>query len=327
MVKTLTHHYPDVREGFRKLDEMVRPGKTVLLVSGNNPDGDSIGTMAALKNYLESRGASVILFCKTPLPRYLSFLKLPRVTDSEEELPSGVDYAITFDLGHLSQTGIKDYLTHHAGTIINIDHHQTNDRFGHLNIVETHSASTTELVYNLFREVGFPIDEKTATALLTGLITDTGNFSNPGTTASALAMASHLIRCGGNLKTVLAHTFTNKSLPVLKLWGDTLEHLYHNTKLGVTVAVITKEQFDEFKGNDEWLEGLANFLTILGDAKVVLVLREIEKDFFKGSLRTTRDDINVETFARALGGGGHRKASGFAFSGSLERKGSSWYIR
>ena len=326
MVKTLLHKHPDVRNDFRKLAELIRKESKILLVSGNNPDGDSIGTMAALNRFCQKNGAEAISFCKTEIPQNLHYLALPQIINNAKDLPESVGVAITFDLGQLSQTGIKDYLLKRAHTIVNIDHHQTNDRFGHINIVNSESASTTELIYNFFIDIGFQIDEETATALLTGLITDTGNMSNPGTTPSALAMASHLIRCGGNLKEILAHTYNNKSLPVLKLWGDIIEKLHHNASFGITAAVISREQFANFDGTDEWIEGLANFLTVLGEAKAILVLREIEKGVFKGSLRTTRDDVNVEIFARALGGGGHKKAAGFAFEGTLEKKENSWYI-
>lgn len=322
----LIDQYPALKQELKNAATTIEKAKTVLLISGDNPDGDSIGTMLALNAYCSLKEIDSVCFCISEIPENLFYLPIPDVKKNKNELSENIDLAITFDLGQLKQTGIEEWLRKKGITIINIDHHQTNDLFGTLNIVYPGAASTTELIYNFFKIHKWLITRHTATSLMTGLMTDTGNLSNPATSSSAMAMAADLIKSGGNFKIILQYTFKNKSLPILKLWGEVIDTLHHNNELGITTAVITQEHFTAYEAGDEWIEGLANFLTVLEDAKAILVLREIKPGTFKGSLRTTRDDINVERLACALGGGGHKKAAGFICTGNLAKSNNGWYI-
>ena len=141
-------------------------------------------------------------------------------------------------------------------------------------------------------------------------------------------MAAHLIRVGGKLNTVVDETYKNKPLPALNLWGEIIENMHHNEEYGITIAVVSKQHLSEKNADDEWIEGLANFLTVLGNGtKAIMVLRELDDGIIKGSMRTTRDNINLEKLACIFGGGGHKKASGFGIEGVLAKKNSAWYIQ
>ena len=298
----------------------------VLLVSGDHPDGDALGSLVGLYHYLQHLGKDVTCFSAAPIPDNLTFLPLPDLIYTEKEIPADIDVAISFDHSDIEQTGLVDWLSKTKPHLINIDHHRTNDYWGDTNVVTTDAAAACELVYNLYRVNGIPFSKEAANGLLCGLMTDTGNFGNPATSATAMATASALIKHGGQTQLIIQETHKNKSLPSLKLWGEIINQIEHNTDLGVAIVVITNDQLKKFNATEEWLDGLANFLTVLSDAKAIMVVREVEPNVVKGSFRTTRDDVDVGRLAELLGGGGHQKAAGFTVPGSLAKKEACWYI-
>ena len=136
-----------------------------------------------------------------------------------------MDTITVVDCGDLRYAGVVDMLKDHPATIINIDHHATNEKYGHMNMVAVGAASTTEVVYDFFKMNSVRISPSMATALLTGLITDTDNFSNSATSYTSLTAASELLRLGANW-TIIHHSLVqNKSIAILKLWGLILSRL------------------------------------------------------------------------------------------------------
>lgn len=302
----------------------------VVIVSHKNPDGDTLGAACAFVYYLKSCGVEPTLWCKTGVSGALRFLPHadevqcdPAVWEREQ-----FDTVCVFDASDLMFCGIADRIEALAArpTIINFDHHFTNARFGTFNVIDLSAASTTEVVYQYLRGLGVHIDAPLATALLTGLMTDTGNFSNPATSGRALEIGAQLIRAGGNYQAILAYTYRNKSPRALHLWGRALEQLTIKPELRLAYTVLTREDMDAHSGTSGDVEGVANFLNGLGEVPVALVLQETHDGMVKGSLRTTSNDIDVSALARAFGGGGHKKAAGFSVKGYLKLKNNGWTI-
>lgn len=298
----------------------------VLLISGDHPDGDALGSLIALYHYMQALGVKVTCFSAAPIPETLAFMPLPPLIFSKDELPEDIDVAISFDHSDIEQTGIVNWLSEKKPHLINIDHHPTNDLWGDTNIVTTKAAAACELIYNLYRVNGIPFSKESASALLTGLMTDTGNFGNPATSATAMSAASVLIKHGGKTQTIIEETYRNKSLPSLKFWGEIIDNVIHRPELNLAVFLIPYDKMQQYNATEEWLDGLSNFLTVLSEAKAILVLREVEPQLIKGSFRTTHDDVDVGKLAQILGGGGHQKAAGFTLAGSLAKNKSCWYI-
>jgi phosphoesterase RecJ-like protein len=177
----------------------------------------------------------------------------------------------------------------------------------------------------LLRAESVPFSPEISQCVLTGAITDTGAFSNAATTKESLDLASHLLEGGAKLSTVLEHNFRNKKISTLKLWGKILGNL-KETADGSVIAVISQADLVGAGNEDEGTEGLANFLQTLRDAKMIVVIKELPDGQLKGSLRTTRDDVDVSAIAKSYGGGGHKKAAGFTTKGELIIDEKSWRI-
>ena len=294
--------------------------KRVLVIPHQNPDGDAIGAATAFHEYLSALGKEVTIFCSTPVHEKLHFVPFSSKVTNDPKLFSdhSIDTIVLVDSGDLRYAGVYDLVHNHPATIINIDHHATNEHYGHINLVIPTAASTTEVLFHYFRHNNISINQKMATSLLTGLTTDTGNFSNSATSATALSVGGELIRSGGNYNLINDSTVKNKSVEALRLWGKVLSRLTKDERTGITYTFITKSDLEESQVSEAESEGIANFLNNLENTTIALIMKETADGKVKGSFRTTRNDIDVSALAKKLGGGGHKKAAGFSMDGTIE---------
>ncbi len=303
--------------------------KNPLLICHEKPDGDTLGASLAMAHYLDKIHKPRQHFCADKPATYFSYLpKIENIiTDLKLLKLEEHDLIITIDCGAIERTGIHGELSKYKFTLINIDHHQTNNNFGHHNLVIPSASSTCEIIYKFFRINNIAMDKYTATSLLTGIITDTMNFTNAGTTQDSLKIAADLLSQGARINQIIASISQNKDIEALKLWGKVLYRLQINPENNFAYTVITKKDLEEFNiDNTENLDGLANFLSIIQDVDYIMVLTEDKDNMIKGSLRTTKDNIDVAQIAQRFGGGGHKKAAGFKIPGQLEHTDEGWKI-
>jgi len=312
----------------QKIFDRIITAKKPLLVMHKKPDGDALGSSLAFAHLLRSRGREPIIFCRDVAPRHYDFLSQYEkiLNDPDVFRESGADLIVVFDSGDLGYAGIDEIIEglEKEIPVINIDHHATNQHYGEINLVDPIASSTSEVIYNLFRHNDVRIDKYIATSLLVGILTDTTNFTNPGTTISSMRVASELISHGARANEISRRILKNKSIDALRIWGKTLSRLEENKKLGMAIAVIKKEDFQDVASPSEAVEGVANFLNALLNVRMVLVLRETDDGYVKGSMRST--DVDVSKIAQSLGGGGHKKAAGFTIRGRLEQIGGKWTV-
>lgn len=314
------------KEIFEKLSESER----TLVIAHQNPDGDAVGSMLALTHFLDQTTGNNHIFCLTDPMDSFNFLPgIERInTDNRVFDQHEFDTIVILDSGDLKYCGVDIHIEKlsYNPVIVNIDHHPTNTHFGHINLVETNAASTTDILYRIFEHNRFNISKDIATCLLTGIMTDTGSFSNLATTSQSIQNASELLINGARKQEIIDNALTFQSIGMLKLWGRAFSRLVKSEFTDVAITVITQKDFQECGVESDSAEGVANFLNNLHGAKAVLVLKEQKDGTIKGSLRTTDDEVDVSGFARLFGGGGHKKAAGFTIKGRIKETPSDWRI-
>jgi len=315
---------------YQQIHQVLLDANRVLLVSHKNPDGDTSGSCLALSHYLDIVKKPHTCFCVDELsPPYRFLPGADRYSQDPKVFSDGAhDVIVVLDSSNLEYAGVHEHLERATGkpTIVNIDHHATNAAYGHHNLVESHRASTTEIIFNFFDALRLPMNPRIATCLLTGVLTDTGTFSNPATNATALSAAAQLMLHGARIPDILLNVMSGKSVPQLALWGRALERLKEDPDTGFVSTVIWQRDIDENEVDAEAANGVANFIGGISNGKAVIVLREAAGDIVKGSLRTTSDLIDVAEIAKLYGGGGHRKAAGFTVAGSIRETPNGWIV-
>lgn len=309
---------PNREHLFGRLHDAVRTAQRFLLVAHKKPDGDTLGASSSFLNWLIREGKTVTAFCLDQPSAAFRFIdNIHRYTSDPAVFDKEYDLVIVFDSGSLQYCGVADHLPRlkPGYLFVNIDHHATNERYGHLNLVFTEASSTAEVVHRFFEANNIPPDARIATSLLTGLFTDTGNFTNSGTTAFSLEAASRLIAAGARHTDILKHIWSVKNIDLLKLWGKVLSRLQYNARLDLAATYILKE--DVLDLPSDITDGISNFLSaVVGQAETILVLKELPTGEVQGSLRSHKR--NVSKVAGLLGGGGHKKAAGFTIRGKIE---------
>lgn len=316
---------------FSKLKDIILGHKSFLLICHERPDGDSIGSLLALGEALESMGKEVTMVSKDPVPTVFTFLVNALKIQQDFSLPT-YDVVVLLDNGDFRRTGFAERLSHlkvkQEIHLVNIDHHPKNDiwKVALINYINPKVSSTCELVYEILGGLDIEITPSIATSLLTGIFTDTGGFQHPNTSIAVLEVASDLLNKGAKLRAITSNITNSHSVATLKLWGIALNRLTFKNEWGMAFSFLTRKDIEGVGATEDEVSGLANLINTIPESRVALLLYETVDGKIKGSLRTELDNVDLSRVAGILGGGGHRRASGFSFPGQFQKVDDSWQI-
>jgi|JRYF01.1.fsa_nt_gb phosphoesterase RecJ-like protein len=289
--------------------------ESILLVTHFNPDGDAIGSLLGLGNALRALGKRVDCAVDKELPEYLRFLPgaetvLPKLTAGSWSVMVSLDSSDEERSGDVGAYGRA-----HSSFVINVDHHPTNTRFGHLHLIKPQAVSTTEIVLEWVQQMQIPITREIAVPLLTGLVTDTIGFSTSNVTAYSLAQAQILMEAGASLTEITQRTLNSMPYRTVELWKQALQTV--TLQDGVISALIRREVWESLGLTEPSDDGLVSWLCTANEAMVSVTFRETSDGAVNLSFRC-KPGYNVASVAFALGGGGHTQASGATVKGTLD---------
>ncbi len=317
----------DTKESLQTLKEFLSDKPRILIISHAGPDGDTTGASTALYRGLKNLEFPVSLACLDNIPEAFQFIKDTKEYKKDFD-PEKFQGVVFVDCGDKKMTRFHDA---HPEILsdemfkINIDHHPTNDLFGDVNFVNTKASSSCEIVAELLKELEIKITPDIATCLLLGIYTDTGSFQHQNTTPKTYAMASELVKLGGNISKIAKNVFYNNEFKKFKLWGKVLKDL-HLTDDGAAIIGVHKSDYESLGATRSDLQGVIDLVSSMPEAKYSVVLSEDEKGNVKASLRTRDPNIDVKALAERYGGGGHVKASGFTIPKGHLKKEVKWKI-
>ena len=308
-METFVHH---------QIHDLLMGAHHPVFICDERIDGDSLGSSLAMAHFLKGRGVTVPVFVSAPIPEPYRFLPGIEQTTTSREIfqDPNIDLVVVFDCSDAEFVRGLLELTPHHPTIVNIDHHATNARYGDVNQVLVDSPATAEVVHRFFVENHIMPSREMATCLLTGICFDTTVFSNSATGERALGAASELMTAGGRIQDVIRHIYQSRSVSALRIWGEALSRLSTHGPSGAVFTFITASDLEKGDLEPDEVDGLSNFLQLVVDAHTLFVIRETPTGEWKVSMRSSEHD--VASVAKAFGGGGHKKAAGFVHpKGSL----------
>jgi bifunctional oligoribonuclease and PAP phosphatase NrnA len=306
------------------IDQFERNQK-FLLASHTHPDGDAIGSLLALGLALMRMSKDVVLYNESPIPAVYRFLPSVSTVRQKFELDQHFDAVVLLDCGDIDRVGAVADPISRVPMLINIDHHVTNTCFGHLQWIDGHACATAEIIYRLIKALPVKIDRAIATAIYTGILTDTGSFRFSNTNQSAFAICAEMIDQGANPYEVAQHVYGTYSLGRIKLLNLALDSLEISPNGKLSVMTLTQRMMRETRTQAEDIDGIINYARRIEDVKVAALIYELNSTNggaprghrrYHVSLRSD-GSVDVAGIAACYGGGGHVNASGFSAETTL----------
>jgi len=276
------------------------------------PDGDAIGSLIGLGLALRQLGKRCTMACADPVPAKFDFLSgFSEIIDRQ---PDQEQVIVTVDCSDTERVGaLFDPTTFSERTVINIDHHVTNTRFGDVNVLRD-LPSTAEIVYALIRPMDVQVDPDIASALLTGLITDTRCLRTGNVTTKQLRTAISLMTAGASLTEITELVFNREPIARICLWGQALANV--QTRGRIIWTEMDRRMISKCGASPDDGSGLVSFLASAMGVDVAVVFREQDDGRIEASIRAG-PGWDVTPVALQFGGGGHPRASGCTVSGKL----------
>ncbi len=305
---------------FKKLIQQLKKHSVIGVYSHIRPDGDCIGAQVAVCRWLQKNGIDAYAFNDDSVPLNLQWLTdfFP-IQAPDEEMLKRCDAFVLLDGNSPPRFGsYAEYIKDDPKPTYMVDHHPDPKDGFDLSISVEEASSTCELIFNLYAENDLAqLDTESAQALYTGLLTDTGSLQYDSVTPKTMHIGSELLRIGKFKPNVVAEkVFSTKSLNQLHLLSmavGTIE-LFENNQ--IAIMYVTKEMLEQTNTTNDDCEGFVAYPLSVAGIKAAVLFKALGNGV-KMSLRS-KSEVDVNKWARQIGGGGHKKASGAWHSGPLE---------
>lgn len=304
----------------KKILEEIKKAKKILINLHRGPDLDSIGSALAMNYVLKHLVKETQIVCSSDtLYENLSFLK------DYKKIKAGIDFNnfdykkydlfLCLDSSTWGMISSDSKIPLPSIPMIVIDHHHTNERYGYVNLVDEKCSAVGELLYKIFEDWNIKIDKNIATALLTGIIGDTGIFKYPNTSGQTFDISNKLMKAGADKDLIIKNVYRNYDFNLIKYWGDVISRIEIDKKHKFVYSFIPYEIYEKWGKPENGKEFAVDLFaqTTKGTDFGIMGL-EKEKNLMSISLRA-RTNFDTSLIAKELKGGGHKAASGGMLEG------------
>lgn len=305
----------------KKVVACVKNHKNFLITSHTNLEGDALGSELAFYNLLKKLGKTATVINEDSLPYGYNFFpqknKLIKYKDNLKNIE--FDCFVALDCSDLNRTGEVYRLNSEKKTILNIDHHISNQKFGDINWVEPHASSCSEMIYKLYKALRLPLDRDTAILLYTGILTDTGSFRYSNVTSFTHKAVSQLLKFKLDIPHIYRSIYENIPFADMQLLTRILPGIKQEAKGRVVWFQVKRDMLRNKKLSFDLSEHVLSFGRAIKDAQVVVLFKENlgVKNEIRVNFRS-QGNVDVNKIAQFFGGGGHKTASGATIHGRLD---------
>ena len=321
-------------DSLKKIGEVLKSARTVLLFPHVNADGDALGSCVALVRALSQFGVDCRILIEDKIADNLAFLD--RVGDSEVGTDCGCsadcatyttfdagifgaapDVCVAVDNGEPDRFPKRKEAFYSGKTIVCIDHHPTSKPFANYNYIDPAAAATGEIIFDLIAAMCAKVNKKIAEALFAAITTDCGNFQYSNTTRRTFEIACELMDTGFNLVEVSNAIYQNNPPQKIRLEAEIMGTLELCGDGKVAIAYVTQKMLSDCEARLEDTEGCINVLRGIAGVEVAALFKENDERKIKLSMRA-KSYANVAEVAQKFGGGGHVRAAGCTLEMPME---------
>lgn len=290
--------------------EKIKQANKVLLITHVNPDGDTLGSAAAMKLFIGDKADILVQVKKeVQVPEMYKFL--PALDDVKylDTVKDEYDLLIALDVASIDRiVEFPREIFNKCANTINIDHHKTNKGYAKINLIKGGYSSTGEVLYDFFNDAKIEITKEMAECLYVAILTDSGCFKYETVTKDTFLAASNLMQKGIDTSLIAKKCYDNKPKSMITFQAEIITNAKFVFNDKVAYAIITPSDMKKYNVKNEHTEGIAETLRSIKSVDISILLKENEEKITKVSLRSKTIDLTpvVEKF----NGGGHKMAAG-----------------
>ncbi len=290
-----------------QLADRIGSARRILVATHVNPDGDAIGSLLGMHRILRLMGKTAIAFAPEGVPSTLQFLPGVELTTRELEDEAPFDLTLLLDTADESLFPPGFPGADRRGELAVIDHHPRHGEIGDV-VVRREASAVGEILYDLARELTWPLDREVAACLYASIVSDTGSFRYSSTTGHTHRVAADLVELGAEPWPTATSLYESYPLRRQRLLTEVLGTLEVHAGGGLAVLSATRELLAECGADKADLDGMVNFGRAVEGVEIAAMLRVEENGGIKVSFRS-KGRYDVGDLAAAFGGGGHDNAA------------------
>jgi bifunctional oligoribonuclease and PAP phosphatase NrnA len=304
---------------FPEIAAAIRSAQRIAIASHIRPDGDALGSLLGLALSLRLAGKQVTALSNDGVPWNLEFLPGTSSIVKPQGEVLDIDLAIAVDTASKERLGpnsVQAFST--APVMINIDHHGSNPRYGHLNYIDSTAPAVGQIIYDLLTSQDFPLNDEVRQNLFAAISTDTGSFQFPSTTSRTHQIAAEMIEAGldtGSLASKLYDQHPMRRVELLRTMLNEMQFRREQSIVSWNYTQATKKRLQVQPGDTE---GLIDHLRAIDTVLAAVIFEEQKDGNIRVSARSKSDAVNVANVCGLFGGGGHRLAAGATLPGPIE---------
>ncbi|HEY4025746.1 MAG TPA: bifunctional oligoribonuclease/PAP phosphatase NrnA [Candidatus Dormibacteraeota bacterium] len=296
-----------LRSEVDQLRELCDQHQKIMVLGHKDADGDTLGCSLAFGEALRRQGRQVSIVMPQPLSQKYAWM--PGFDQIAERPDEGVELVLFFDAGNMARSGSAvEHIAEHA-TIVNVDHHPSNSRFGDVNIIDPEASAVGQMCLDMLEHFGWEITPAMATNLYTALMTDTGGFRHENTTRRALRDAARLAALGADPSHVASMVYKSRPLTTLKLSALSLATMQVEMDGRLVWAKLTRKMLRDSGAAMSESEDIIDTLNSLAGLDLAIIFKEVQAKLTKISVRS-RGAVDAAALCGQFGGGGHLRAAG-----------------
>ena len=302
------------------LDE-IKDAQSILVIQGENPDGDSVATSLALEEILETAGKSVVLFCAVDIPKHLRYIDgWDRI---QNELPKQFDVSLVVDTA--AEALLERTFSDHNLPILRsrpmviLDHHDVESTmpFQTTNYVDLSAASTGEVINNLFASSDYEISLPAKKLMTISILYDTRGLSTEAVTPQTIRLVADFVEAGVDLSELeeARMAMNRRDEDIARYKGELLQRVEINSEIGLATVNITWEEIEKYSDRYNPAVLVLDEMRLINGVDIAIAYKTYPDGKMLAKIRSNRNAPYAARLAERFDGGGHLHASGFKLRG------------
>lgn len=309
--------YNKAMQSYKTAQNLVDAAQHIVIIQGENPDGDSVASSLALEEILGDLGKQVTMYCPVQVGSYLAYIKgWDRIVD---ELPRQFDLSIIVDTASatlLERALVPENIAQiSTKPCIVIDHHTTEGTipFDHLAITDATRVATGELIYDLAQRNKWPLNPQACEHLAISIMADSLGLMTEGTTSTSIRVVADLVDGGASLSAIdnRRREFMKKAPEILAYKGQLLQRIEYFADGQLALVHIPWEEITEYSSKYNPSMLVIDEMRLVENVKVAICTKTYPDGKITGKIRANPGYKVAETIAKFFGGGGHPYVAGF----------------